>query len=647
MCGIAGIWNRNSRSPVDPALLDRMVTALGHRGPDDHGVYRASNVGLCHTRLSIIDMLAGHQPMHNADGSLWIVFNGEIYNHIELREEMACKGRTFKTRCDTEVVLQMYEEIGAQCVDQFNGQFAFAIWDEKRQTLFCARDRVGVRPLFYTLHEGRFLFGSEIKAIFEDSRIPREIDPFALDQVFTFWHPIPPRTGFTNICELPPGHTLTVHREDLFLKRYFQPQFPPADATEKKMPHPECWYQDHLLELLDDAVSIRLRADVPVGAYLSGGFDSAVTAALARRHISDQLKTFSISFEEAEFDERLFQAAMVDHLGVQHHRFVCSNQAIGDHFSDAIWHAERPIIRTAPVPMMLLAKGVREAGIKVVLTGEGADEVLAGYDIFKEAKVRRFWAKNPTSTLRPRLLQRLYPYLSNIKGQGISYLSAFFGKGLDQVMDPFYSHRPRWQVTKQLKMLYASHLRETLKGYDPIDEMAQALPEDFSRWHPLSQAQYLELVYLLPGYILSSQGDRMSMAHGVEGRFPFLDHRVVAFSATIPPNLKLRRLREKHILREATKHLLPNTITNRVKQPYRAPDDVVFFPKKKPLPYVEEALSPSAIETSGLFATVAVEALLHKCNRQEGLGVKDSMALVGTLSTQFLYQQFILKRNTT
>lgn len=644
MCGIAGIWNRGNGSPVDPIVLDRMAKALGHRGPDAHGIHRSSNIGLCHTRLSIVDIAAGQQPMCNADGSIFIVFNGEIYNHVELREEMIRKGHSFKTRCDTEVIIHLYEEVGERCVDQFNGQFAFAIWDEKRQTLFLARDRMGVRPLFYTENGGRFLFGSEIKAIFEDPRITREIDPFALDQVFTFWHPIPPRTGFSGINELPPGHTLTVHRDRLSVKRYFQLEFPPEAESKIANPHSENWYKDNLLELLDDAVKIRLRADVPVAAYLSGGLDSSVITALARNHISDHLKTFSIGFEETEFDESAYQTSMVEHLKVQHHPFVCSNQSIADCFSKALWHTERPILRTSPVPMMLLAKGVREAGIKVVLTGEGADEVLAGYDIFKESKVRRFWAKNPESKLRPMLLKRLYPYLSNIKGQGISYLSAFFGKDLAKTHDPFYSHRPRWQTTAPLKMLYSAHLQEVLRGYDPIDEMAQALPATFSTWHPLSQAQYLESVYLLPGYILSSQGDRMSMANAVEGRFPFLDHRVVAFAATIPPNLKLRRLREKHILREATKHLLPDTITNRVKQPYRAPDHVAFFPKNKPLGYVEESLSPSAIGASGLFATVPLTALLQKCKNQENLGVKDSMALVGTLSTQLLHQQFILKK---
>jgi asparagine synthase (glutamine-hydrolysing) len=291
--------------------------------------------------------------------------------------------------------------------------------------------------------------------------------------------------------------------------------------------------------------------------------------------------------------------------------------------------------------MMLLAQGVHQAGIKVVLTGEGADEILAGYDIFKEAKIRRFWARNPRSRFRSLLLKRLYPYLSNIQNQSPAYLTAFFGQGLDRTTDPLYSHRPRWQTTLALKGLYADATREQLKGYDPIDELRQQLPRGFSTWHPLSQAQYLEAAYLLPGYILSSQGDRMAMAHAVEGRYPFLDHRVIEFAATIPPQLKLRRLREKHVLREGANDLLPRAIVNRDKQPYRAPDHAIFMPGGKPLDYVRERLSPEAVKESGIFAVNPVQALLAKCGRQEQLGAKDGMALVGVLSTQLLHQQFV------
>ena len=591
MCGIAGLWNIKTKAPVDRTLLSRMVRTLHHRGPDDSGIYLSQDIGLGHTRLSIVDLSGGHQPMCNEDGSIWVVFNGEIYNHPELRSTLIQKGHTFKTHSDTEVILHAYEEMGEGCVREFNGQFAFALWDGHRRELFLARDRMGVRPLFYAMRNGRFLFGSEIKALFEDPTFPRELDPFAIDQVFTFWAPLPPRTGFVGVNELPPGHTMTVSEKGSRINRYWKLEFPAMETSRASDPRPEKWYTDQLMNLLDEAVQIRLRADVPVGAYLSGGLDSSVITALSRRRIDDHLKTFSIGFEAEAFDETSFQSIVVGHLGTEHHAFLCRSAEIGEAFPEAIRHMERPVIRTAPVPLMLLAKGVREAGIKVVLTGEGADEVLAGYDIFKEAKVRRFWAQAPRSRMRPLLLRRLYPYLSDMKGQASAYLAAFFGQGLEETNDPFYSHLPRWRVTTPLKRLYSEGMREKLKGYDPIAELRDQLPSEFSTWHPLSQAQYLESIYLLPGYILSSQGDRMAMANSIEGRFPFLDHRVVEFAASIPPNLKLKRLREKHILRQGAEGLLPSGILNREKQPYRAPDYAAFFPEGKSFDYVQEALS--------------------------------------------------------
>ncbi|MFY9271330.1 MAG: asparagine synthase (glutamine-hydrolyzing) [Candidatus Manganitrophaceae bacterium] len=644
MCGIAGIWNIISKVPVNRALLDRMVGTLDHRGPDDSGTYLSNDLGLGHTRLSIVDLSGGHQPMCNEDGSIWVVFNGEIYNHHELRSSLIIKGHTFKTGSDTEVIVHAYEELGENCVREFNGQFAFALWDGRRRELLLARDRMGVRPLFYTEHNGSLLFGSEIKALFEDPTLPREIDPFAIDQVFTFWFPIPPRTGFIGVNELPPGHTMTVSERGTRIDQYWDLPFPSMEESRLSHPHPEKWYTETLMQLLDEAVKIRLRADVPVGTYLSGGLDSSVITALSRHRINDRLKTFSIGFEAKDFDESAFQSMVVRHLGTEHHAFRCSSTQIGEVFPRAIWHTERPIIRTAPVPMMLLAKGVREAGIKVVLTGEGADEVLAGYDIFKEAKVRRFWAQAPKSRMRPLLLRRLYPYLSEMKGQAAAYLTAFFGQGLEETNDPFYSHAPRWRVTSSLKGLYSEKMKEALKGYDPIAELRDELPLAFSTWHPLSQAQYLESAYLLPGYILASQGDRMAMAHGVEGRYPFLDHRVVEFAATIPPHFKLKCLREKHVLRQGAEGKLPSAILNREKQPYRAPDQAALFPNGKGFGYVDEAFSPGRLDDAGIFSTKPLNGLLARCRRQEKMGIKDGMALVGSLSVQLLYEQFIKKK---
>jgi asparagine synthase (glutamine-hydrolysing) len=303
-------------------------------------------------------------------------------------------------------------------------------------------------------------------------------------------------------------------------------------------------------------------------------------------------------------------------------------------------HMERPVLRTAPVPLYMLARMVREQGFKVVVTGEGADEVFGGYDIFKEAKVRRFWASQPQSKWRPALLRRLYPYLTGMQSQSLDYLRAFFRTGLEQRDDPLFSHLPRFNLTRRIGRFYSAELRRSLEGYDAMDELRADLPAEFRRWHPLSQAQYLESAYLLPGYILSSQGDRVAMAHGVEGRFPFLDHRVVEFAARIPPRMKLKGLREKHILRLALGRRLPALISERPKQPYRAPDSESFFGAPA-AGYVDEALSPGSLIGAGCFDPQAVQKLVAKCRAGGVVGVGDNMAFVGILSTQLLDSQFI------
>ncbi len=640
MCGIAGLWNRATGEPADPDLLRRMSDALRHRGPDDSGTYIDADLGLSHRRLSILDLASGHQPMANEDGSLWITFNGEIFNYAEIREELIAQGHRFRTRSDTEVILHLYERMGPACVGRFNGQFSFAIWNRRDRRLFLARDRMGVRPLFYAESQGRFRFASEIKALFVDPSVRREIDPFAVDQIFTFWFPLPPRTGFSGIRELPPGHTATVTADRIQLDRYWSLSFPTAEEFRSAPPAPEERLAADLLALLDDAVRIRLRADVPVGAYLSGGLDSSIIAALTHRHVTERLKTYSIGFESREFDETAFQESMVRHLGTEHHAFPCRSEQIGRAFPAAVRHIERPVMRLAPVPMMLLARGVHDDGFKVVLTGEGADEVLAGYDIFKEAKVRRFWARNPASRLRPLLFRRLYPYLGRMK-QSSSYVHGFFGVGLQETDDPFYSHRPRWRLGEALKRMYGPAFRESLGAYDAIEELRAELPAEYPLWDPLCQSQYLEMRYLLPGYILSSQGDRMAMAHAVEGRFPFLDHRVVEFGSRLPPRTKLRALREKHVLRAGAGKLLPPAIGERVKQPYRAPDLESLFPGGRLLDYAGEALSEGSVRDSGILSPRAVATLLAKCSRSEDLGARDGMALVGALSVQLVHQQFI------
>jgi asparagine synthase (glutamine-hydrolysing) len=615
-----------------------MGSALAHRGPDAHGVHVGDGIGLAHTRLSIIDLAGGAQPMADRDREIWVSFNGEIFNYVELRAELIARGHRFQSASDTEVILEAYRAYGPDCVKHFNGDFAFALWDSRCRRLMLARDRVGVRPLFYTTQRGCLYFASEIKALLTVPGIAAEIDPIALDQTFTFWFPLAPRTIFKDIAELPPGHILLAEGDQVRVEPYWQLAFPDADDPGNHDRRDPRDVAEELRELLVDATRIRLRADVPVGAYLSGGLDSSIVTAIMKRLAPDQLRTYSVAFEDAEFDERQFQSMMATALDTEHYSALCTEAEICRQFPDVVAHAERPLVRTGPAPLYMLAEFVRSHGLKVVLTGEGADEVFAGYDLFKEAKLRRFCAAQPGSKRRTLLLQRLYPYLAQLKAQSQSYREAFFLAGGDDLSDPLFSHLPRVRTTQGAKAFYSADLRNALKGYDALAELRERLPDAFERWHPLSQAQYLETAFLLPGYILSSQGDRVAMAHGVEGRFPFLDPRVIDFASRLPPQQKLRVLREKHILREATRDLLPGDIADRPKQPYRAPDSRAFF-GQGPGGYVEAALSPAALSKTGLFEPTAVQRLVRKCSAGRFVGTRDNAAFVGILSTQLLTQR--------
>ncbi|MFB3916889.1 MAG: asparagine synthase (glutamine-hydrolyzing) [Terriglobales bacterium] len=633
MCGIAGILHVDGR-PASAALVRAMVSSIAHRGPDEQGVHTSGALGLGHSRLSIIDLVDGAQPMCADAGNLWISFNGEIYNYLELREQLTAKGYRFATRSDTEVILRMYEEYGEDCVRHFNGQWAFAIWDNRKRQLFLSRDRVGVRPLFYISNPRQFAFASEVKALFQLPGVVRELDLEALAQIFTFWCTLPPRTVFQGVSELPPGCSLVVEENGQTRQwRYWQLVFEPATNGWSE----QRWTEE-LLQLLTAATRIRLRADVPVGAYLSGGLDSSVVSAIASRLVSFPLPTFSIGFEEREFDESSYQDEVVRTICSEHHRVHCMRGDVAAALPKVIWHTEKPILRTAPAPLLLLAERVRAAGLKVVLTGEGSDEMLGGYDIFKEAKLRRFCARRPDSRLRASLLRRLYPYMPRIQAQPGAYLRAFFHANGD-MDDPLFSHLPRWELTSRTQIFLSDEVKQSIALYDPYEELRSSLPNEFHRWDGFSQAQYLEAMILLPGYILSSQGDRVAMAHSVEVRHPFLDHRLVEFAAVMPPSLKMKVLDEKYLLKRCASGLVPPAVVRRPKQPYRAPDGCSIL--SDPVPeYVREMLHEDTITDYGVFNPISVKKLCQKFQTARGFGAKDDMALVGILSTQLLIRQF-------
>ncbi len=618
--------------------MRRMLGMIRHRGPDQFGIFQDAAATLGSARLSIIDLSSGQQPISNEDGSLWIVFNGEIFNYVELRPDLESRGHRFATSSDTEVLLHLYEEYGAQCLDLLNGQFAFAIWDCRRRRIFLARDRLGIRPLFYAVKDRTLLFASEVKALLAFPGMAAEIDPLTLDQVFTYWSPLPGRTAFRGIHALPAGHFLEPRGTEAIPKRYWSVSYPPEAITSLRENAAKTDERlERLRELLADATLIRLRSDVPVGAYLSGGLDSSVITQLVSAHAGQRLATFSITFDDPDYDESEFQLRMSRFLGTRHEIVRATHADIARVFPSVIWHTEVPTTRTAPAPMFLLSQLVRNSGFKVVLTGEGADEVLAGYDIFKEAAIRRFWARRPDSSLRPLLLRRLYADIPGMAKTSTPFLTAFFRNGLTELDSPYYSHLVRWRNNARSRRFFSEHVMEAVaRG----PESVLVLPESFSTWGGLQRAQYLESTIFLSEYILCSQGDRVAMAHSVESRMPFLDFRVVEFCNSLPSNMKLRGLRDKYLLRRLGRECLPDRLWERPKRPYRAPIQKSFF--APPVPeYVRELLSAGQIEEAGLFRPGAVEQLVKKVTSGAAIGETDEMALAGMLSAQLLYRQFV------
>lgn len=616
-------------------MLERMAAAIAHRGPDGAGVYRDQHCGLAHTRLAIVDLAGGAQPMFDCDGEAVISFNGEIFNHVELREQLVSLGARFRTRSDTEVILQALRIWGEDALLRFNGQFAFALWRPRTRTLTLARDRLGVRPLYIAEHRGSVLFASEIKALFAaDPELPRALDPDGLAETFTFWTVVAPRTPFVGISELRPGHVRTYSPEAVTERCYWQPRFDEAFTGSVAVA------AEALHDALDRATTLRLtRADVPVGCYLSGGLDSSVIAALAGRTHGKGMRTFSLRFEDAAYDEGTFQREMVRRLGSEHFDLMISGADIATIFPTVIRHVERPLLRTAPAPMLLLSRLVRDAGIHVVLTGEGADEMLAGYDLFREARVRRFWARAPSSRLRPQLLERLYPYLARAPAAARAMSREFFACGLDRPDALDFAHGPRWSTAAALQRLFSADLRARIT--DRVAPLIATFPAEMATWDPLARDQYVEIRTLLSGYLLAAQCDRVAMANGVEARFPFLDPDVVELACALPADLKLRVLDEKHVLKRLAAGLVPVDVIQRKKQPYRAPDAAAFCVQARPA-WIDEVLEPGAIIEAGVFDVAAVSQLWAKCRTAAGhVSNADNMALVGVLSTQLLHRELV------
>ena len=638
MCGIVGYYGCLDKGQ-SVNILRKMLTRIKHRGPDESGIYISDNIGLGSARLSIIDLVKGTMPISNESESLWIVFNGEIFNYIELKEELSERGYRFKTDSDTEVIVNLYEEYGPEFLHKLNGQFAIAIWDKKKEELFLARDRVGIRPLFYTELNNSFVFVSEIKALLEFPEINLEISPKSISQYFTFWTSISPNTAFKNVFELPPGTYMTINSDGKKTTTYWElPIYKPNNYKYDNLDEATKEFEI----IFSDAVKLRLRADVPVAAYLSGGIDSSVTTSFIKSISPNNLQTFSIGFEDKDFDESVYQTIASNYFNTQHSSITCHNEEIANNFKDVIWHSETPLLRTAPTPMKLLAKNVRDHNIKVVITGEGADELLGGHHSFKETKIRHFWAKDPQSKYRPLLLKKLYPYLPHMNKASNNMLKMFFGYKLNETSSPIYSHLLRWNNTSRLNNYLSDSFKESIGDYDPIDEFEKKINSKLENYDYLSKAQWIEMNMFMSGYLLSSQGDRMAMANSIEGRYPFLDHRVIEFCMQLPPDLKLNGLNEKYLLKKMMKGRIPNSILERPKQAYRAPIKGAFVADHLP-DYLKKMLSEKQITSSGIFNWIDVSKLLKKIRTKKMISEIDNMALAGILSTQILVDFFVNK----
>jgi asparagine synthase (glutamine-hydrolysing) len=652
MCGIAGIVRARPDEPVSEDALRRMARALRHRGPDGFGLARGPGAGFVSTRLAIFDIPGGWQPMLGARGTL-LVYNGEVYNHPELRAELGRAGRALRTTSDTEVVHALLERDGLAALPRLNGQFALAWWEPAARRLTLVRDRFGVRPLHWSaLPGGGIAFGSEAKALFASGEVEARPDLAGIDEVFTTWGALAPRTAFAGVEQLPPGGVLAWQDGRVARSRWWEPDYAPATAAAGSEP-------GELAALLEDAVRLRLRADVPVGTYLSGGLDSSLVTALAQRVSDHELRTFSVAFHDARYDERPFQEQVARALGTQHHVVEAGADEIAGAFEDVVWHAETPLIRTAPVPLALLARATRAHGITVVATGEGADELFWGYDLFKETAVRALHAREPERA--EALLDALYPYLDGSAARaatgerargttgrrGAAWQRFFLGAG--DPADQLFSHQPRIAATAGARALLRDEARAKIG--DPLARLRAALPDGFGRWSRLERAAYLELTTLLSANLLAAQGDRVAMASGVEGRFPFLDHRVFEHSVRLAPERKLAglaaaagELREKAELRELAHRLLPAQIAARPKLPYRAPQVAPFFRDGAPLPWVAERLAPGAIEAAGILDPARVAQLVRRCAQGRARGAREEMAFVGALSAQAWHERFARAR---
>ncbi len=627
MCGIAGVAWTNEAEPIDESVVRRMIRVLAHRGPDDEGLvtligpydshpdrrghadpHTGPGAILGHRRLAIIDLAGGHQPLANEDGSIHVVFNGEIYNYRELRRQLQSAGHRFRTESDTETIVHLYEEHGVRCVEHLRGMFALAVWDDRKKRLLLARDRLGQKPLVYRLENGHLFFASELKALLQVPGAPRELDPTAVDLYLAYQYVPHPWAIFKGYNKLPPAHIAVFEDGSLDVRRYWSPPFGDETMGDDHLPdgidHAE--WSRRLRDVLTESVRLRLRSDVPLGAFLSGGVDSTIIVGLMQRLADEPVHTFSIGFPVRSFDERHYAREAAEFLGTRHREFVVDPQARAI-LPRLVWHYDEPFADSSAIPTMYLSEMTRQ-DVKVALSGDGGDELFAGYERYRAVRLAqrfdrlptpvrglltsRFWQKLPASVEQKTLRRRLKRFLAALSDDPQTRYRRWIGIFDDPLRAELYSDQFREQVGPSRAGRFMQSAYEQCAGPDFV-----------------TQTTCVDVLTYLPCDLLTKV-DIASMSYGLECRSPFMDHRLVELAARMPLELKLTRQRGKRILLDTFGELLPPSIRRRKKMGFGVPIDHWFRGELRS--FLQETLLDTGSINRGLFRRSVIERLIDE-----------------------------------
>lgn len=629
MCGICGVYNFDGR-PADKTVLAGMNSAIAHRGPDDEGYYFSGPIGIAMRRLSIIDLSTGAQPMSSRDGSLHIVYNGEVYNFKELRNELVAKGHTFVTTSDTEVVLHLYEEEGPECLKKLNGMFAFCIWDSRSRRLFLARDRIGIKPLFYYADHERLVFGSELKSIVKHPGVPVSVDMQALYDYLSLNYMPVPSTAISGVLQLPPGHYMVVEGGRISVHQYWELSFTEENESPEK-------YAERVAALIKTSVKRRLVSDVPFGAFLSGGVDSSIVVGLMSELMDEPVKTFSIGFEEKSFSELPNAKEVASLFGTDHHELTVKPDMV-DLLPKMVWHSDEPSADSSAIPVYYVSQLAREH-VTMVLTGDGGDEVFAGYDTYVAQDIMKIYRMLP-GFLRNRVIAPLVMRLPvSMTKVSLDFKAKRFVSGAE--LDPLeahYSWRRIFSESEKQELFEADALgsfkpSDTFRFFDEKFRLTAGMPM-------LNRMLFVDTRLYLPSDMLVKV-DRMSMANSLEARVPLLDHELVELAAKIPVNQKLRRWDKKHMLKKAGSRTVPKRILSRKKQGFNVPVNVWLGGELKDL--ATDILSEKNIKDMGIFRPEYIRGLLDD---HLSLGKDNSFQLWGLITFFIWYDLFVKKRGS-